>query len=505
MRRFTILSVFLLMVSLSQAQVTGGGGQSVSGGPNGAPYAGSGAAVPGSCSPDGLLFFKTTAPIGYQQCTSGVYGSIGSGTVTSVSGTANQITATAGATPVLALANPLTTPGPVNVTGGTLTTDVQPLAVTWTYNAAGTTFGGIKFTLTNTASHSGSYAVQVLSGATPLFQIDPSGNGTFGGSVSTTGPGGGVGSGVEMVEGTIPTGCSATSVGCLYANGDHTIHHVSNAGTEDIVLTASANTAAGIVGKFSSCSGTQYLGADGACHTASGGNLFLDPTQGRWLLIVADPNGTAVRGTPYTAANTNSTGTVSWTNATATSGPLQNFATAGGDNSPAGENFDHIDNFIFGEQLHYVCRGCTLSAVTDVAFFFGLTDATPQNASTRSTGPTGAINIAGFYGCIATTTPVNCNGSANNSNYWCLLRDASTSAYVDSGVAVDTSQHTFEVISAASGASYTFKIDGVAKCGTMSSHVPTSGAASYMTIAATNTKAAAVTVSWSVQFLNSVQ
>lgn len=37
--------------------------------------------------------------------------------VTSVSGTANQITSTGGTTPVLALANPLITPGPVTITG----------------------------------------------------------------------------------------------------------------------------------------------------------------------------------------------------------------------------------------------------------------------------------------------------------------------------------------------------------------------------------------------------
>lgn len=43
--------------------------------------------------------------------------SSGSAVVTSVSGTANQITSTGGTTPVLALASPLTTPGAVTVTG----------------------------------------------------------------------------------------------------------------------------------------------------------------------------------------------------------------------------------------------------------------------------------------------------------------------------------------------------------------------------------------------------
>lgn len=41
----------------------------------------------------------------------------GSGTVTSVSGTSNQITSTGGTTPVLAIASPLTTPGALTATG----------------------------------------------------------------------------------------------------------------------------------------------------------------------------------------------------------------------------------------------------------------------------------------------------------------------------------------------------------------------------------------------------
>lgn len=41
----------------------------------------------------------------------------GAGGVTSVTGTANQITSTGGTTPVLAIANPLTTPGPITSTG----------------------------------------------------------------------------------------------------------------------------------------------------------------------------------------------------------------------------------------------------------------------------------------------------------------------------------------------------------------------------------------------------
>lgn len=70
---------------------------------------------------------------------------------------------------------------------GAITTDINPFALTWTYNAAGTTFNGHKETLTNTASHAGSLGWQWCVGAT-CTTIDTSGNMvipgniTFGGS-----------------------------------------------------------------------------------------------------------------------------------------------------------------------------------------------------------------------------------------------------------------------------------------------------------------------------------
>jgi hypothetical protein len=53
------------------------------------------------------------------------------------------------------------------------------------------------------------------------------------------------------------TGEAGTITGVLYGNGSSAVTQAS---------------AANIVAAFSSCSGTQYLGADGACHTASGGS-----------------------------------------------------------------------------------------------------------------------------------------------------------------------------------------------------------------------------------------
>jgi hypothetical protein len=57
-------------------------------------------------------------------------------------------------------------------------------------------------------------------------------------------------------------------------NGSANVHIMPRTagGTDQLALADLSNgTAAGIVGLFSSCSGTQYLGADGSCHTASGG------------------------------------------------------------------------------------------------------------------------------------------------------------------------------------------------------------------------------------------
>lgn len=70
------------------------------------------------------------------------------GTVTSVSGTANQITSTGGATPVLALASPLTTPGAVTVTGN--------------LSFASTSTQGIKGTTTNDSAAAGNVGEYII-------------------------------------------------------------------------------------------------------------------------------------------------------------------------------------------------------------------------------------------------------------------------------------------------------------------------------------------------------
>lgn len=64
------------------------------------------------------------------------------------------------------------------ITAGTATTDVQALSATQTWNAAGVTFTGWKFTITDTASAAGSLAMQILGGAsgtTSLLALNKNG------------------------------------------------------------------------------------------------------------------------------------------------------------------------------------------------------------------------------------------------------------------------------------------------------------------------------------------
>ena len=69
-----------------------------------------------------------------------------------------------------------------SITAGTATTDVQALSATQTWNAAGVTFTGIKYTITDTASAAGSLAMQILGGAagtTNLMSLTKNGDWTL--------------------------------------------------------------------------------------------------------------------------------------------------------------------------------------------------------------------------------------------------------------------------------------------------------------------------------------
>lgn len=65
---------------------------------------------------------------------------------------------------------------------GTITTDLQTISGTVTWNAAGVAFTGIKYVITDTASNSSSKAINILGGAagtSVLFSVDKNGSGAF--------------------------------------------------------------------------------------------------------------------------------------------------------------------------------------------------------------------------------------------------------------------------------------------------------------------------------------
>jgi hypothetical protein len=70
------------------------------------------------------------------------------------------------------------------------------------------------------------------------------------------------------------SGCKASTWGTIATagtSGSVTVNGVTCTLESSCTVTANPTNAAAVVAAFTSCSGTQYLGADGSCHTASGG------------------------------------------------------------------------------------------------------------------------------------------------------------------------------------------------------------------------------------------
>ena len=64
--------------------------------------------------------------------------------------------------------------GALNITSGTATSSIPPLNMTQTWNSGATTFRGIEFAVTNTASASTSTLLRLLNGATTAFSVNAS-------------------------------------------------------------------------------------------------------------------------------------------------------------------------------------------------------------------------------------------------------------------------------------------------------------------------------------------
>ena len=85
---------------------------------------------------------------------------------------------------------------------------------------------------------------------------------------------------------TIPIGTVVTSGGAITSITDD----------RTFQTTSGINTASGIVALFSGCSGTEYLGADGACHSAAGGSVT--------SVAETVPGGFSISGSPITSSGT---------------------------------------------------------------------------------------------------------------------------------------------------------------------------------------------------------
>ena len=70
-------------------------------------------------------------------------------------------------------------------------------------------------------------------------------------------------------------------------------------------------TSTGVVGLFTSCSGTQYLGADGACHTAASGTVTVVGSGSLTSTAIVTGGGTTTLQTPATTATMDSSGNIS--------------------------------------------------------------------------------------------------------------------------------------------------------------------------------------------------
>jgi hypothetical protein len=88
---------------------------------------------------------------------------------------------------------------------GTITTDINPFPVSWTTNAGGVTFNGLKWVVTNTAQAAGSQNYQFCGGTTGTncVQIDPFGNVKIPGTLTIGN--GSVAGNWNFTQGTLPS------------------------------------------------------------------------------------------------------------------------------------------------------------------------------------------------------------------------------------------------------------------------------------------------------------
>ena len=233
---------------------------------------------------------------------------------------------------------------------------------------------------------------------------------------------------------------------------------MADPGSNGILKRTALNTTAvagypDIVGLFSSCSGTQYLGADGNCHTSASGGMA-DPGANGILKRTA-PNTTAVAvAADYPTLNQNTTGTA----AGLTSAYIDWNAVSGGafiQNKPA----------TFAPSAHNLLsasHGDTTAASAvrgDGLFAIGSTPTWQRLAHPAAAGGYFKWNGTDI---VASSGPAAGTGSCTNQAVTAANADAAptcttiTSAYVDPSIAkTGTDINTSNQVTGINGVSFT--------------------------------------------------
>jgi hypothetical protein len=195
------------------------------------------------------------------------------------------------------------------------------------------------------------------------------------------------------------------------------------------------------------------------------------PNTKRWAYFVAD--GTA--GLPAVnmigdKASSTGTGTTSGAAATTTLPTRITLATAA--TTSGATNFSaNAASYVFGRNLRLQTYE-RLVTYTAIRLFMGITDSDLHLQTTAN--PTG--NYAIF----------RADKSVPDTNYQCITKDGTTQNVIDSGVAIDTNFHRFEIICNDSVPNVKFYIDGNLVA-TSIVHTPTAAALGFFQICSNKT------------------